>query len=164
MSKFILDICCGPKMFWFNKNHENTIYIDKRIEAHGFIPERPNRYVRPDVLSYFQYLPFKDNTFRLVVMDPPHIHSCGDLFRMAMTFGKLNKQTWAYNIRNGVNEAFRVLKNFGVLIFKWNETQIKKESVLKAIGKEPLFGHPVLSKVPTHWFTFMKINRPESGR
>jgi len=27
---------------------------------------------------------------------------------------------------------------------------------LNAIGKQPLFGHPVLSRVPTHWFTFMK--------
>ena len=74
-----------------------------------------------------------------------------------MTFGKLEKDTWAYDIRSGVDEAFRVLKDHGILIFNWNETQIKKSSVLRAIGRQPLFGHPVLSKVPTHWFTFMKL-------
>lgn len=31
-NKFILDACCGPKCFWYNKNHPNTIYIDKRVE------------------------------------------------------------------------------------------------------------------------------------
>lgn len=24
-NKFILDACCGGKMFWFNKNHPNTM-------------------------------------------------------------------------------------------------------------------------------------------
>ena len=155
--KNILDVCCGPRMMWFDKNHENTIYMDQRIERAGFIPERPNREVVPDIVADFRFLPFEDERFQLVVMDPPHIHSAGDLFRMTMTFGKLNKQTWAYDIRKGVEEVFRVLKTNGILIFKWNETQIKKKSVLKAIGKTPLFGHPVLSKVPTHWFVFMKL-------
>jgi len=56
-----------------------------------------------------------------------------------------------------VGEFWRVLEDYGVLIFKWNETSIKKKDVLKVIGKEPLFGHPVLSKIPTFWFVFMKF-------
>ena len=25
--KMILDVCCGSKIFWFNKHHKNTIYM-----------------------------------------------------------------------------------------------------------------------------------------
>ena len=100
---------------------------------------------------------FQNESFKLVVMDPPHIHSSGSLFRMTMDYGKLDKESWAYDISKGVDEAFRVLENKGVFIFKWNETQIKKHEVLRVIKQKPLFGHPVLSKVPTHWFTFMKL-------
>jgi hypothetical protein len=28
--KFILDACCGCRMFWFNKKHPNAIFIDRR--------------------------------------------------------------------------------------------------------------------------------------
>ena len=157
MKKIILDVCCGPRMMWFDKQHEHTVYVDQRIEEKGFIPERPNREIVPDIISDFRNLPFRDESFKLVVMDPPHIHSSGPLFRMTMTFGKLEKDTWFYDIRQGVEECFRVLEDYGILIFKWNETQIKKTDVLKAIKKKPLFGHPVQSKIPTHWITFMKI-------
>ena len=26
----ILDACCGSKMFWFDKEHKETVYMDKR--------------------------------------------------------------------------------------------------------------------------------------
>ena len=26
----ILDACCGSRMFWFNKEHENALYMDNR--------------------------------------------------------------------------------------------------------------------------------------
>ena len=164
MKKLILDVCCGPRMMWFDKQHEHTIYVDQRIEHPGFIPARPNTDVRPDIIADFRNLPFPDNRFKLVVMDPPHIHSSGPLFRMTMNFGKLEKDTWFYDIRKGVNECFRVLEDYGILIFKWNETQISKVDVLKAIKHKPLFGHPVKSKIPTHWMTFMKIPKVSRTR
>ena len=41
----------------------------------------------------------------------------------------------------------------GVLIFKWNEDQIKLSEVLKAIDHKPLFGN---RRSKTHWLVFMK--------
>ena len=39
--KFILDVCCGGKAFWFNKNHPNTIYQDIRTEEKfEFCPQK----------------------------------------------------------------------------------------------------------------------------
>lgn len=28
--KLILDACCGSKMFWFNKEHPDALYMDNR--------------------------------------------------------------------------------------------------------------------------------------
>ena len=36
----------------------------------------------------------------------------------------------------------RVLKPGGVLIFKWNEDQIKVPQILALTPNKPLFGHP----------------------
>lgn len=156
-NKFILDVCCGNREFWFDKKHNNVIYCDNRIEEKGFREDRPNKEIRPNVLSDFRSLPFKDETFDLIVMDPPHIIATGPLFRMTKSYGWLEQDEWWSDIRNGVNECWRVLKKMGVFIFKWNEASIGKREILNAIGRPPLFGHPVLSKIPTHWFTFMKF-------
>lgn len=31
-NKKILDACCGSRMFWFNKENKNTVYMDNRTE------------------------------------------------------------------------------------------------------------------------------------
>lgn len=31
MEKTILDVCCGSRMFWFDKNNEKVVFMDKRI-------------------------------------------------------------------------------------------------------------------------------------
>ena len=156
--KHILDACCGGRQFWFDKKQEYTIYMDIRKEEKGFQDARPNKEIKPDVLADFKRLPFADNFFKLIIMDPPHIIATGPLFRMPKEYGWLEQDSWWQDIRDGFNECWRVLDDLGILIFKWNETSIKRKDILNAIGKEPLFGHPVLSKIPTHWFCFIKIN------
>lgn len=159
-NKFILDACCGARLFWFNKKHPNALFIDIRKEEKGYNDYRPNREIKPDIIMDFRKLEFPDKSFKLVVMDPPHIISSRRNFRMTRDYGNLNEYTWHEDIKKGFDECWRVLDDFGILIFKWNETSIKKENILRIIGKEPLFGHPIRSKIPTHWFCFMKI--PES--
>ena len=154
--KFILDVCCGLRAFWFNKHHPNTIYLDKRTREKGFDDFRPNFCIKPDMEMDFKNLKFPDKSFKLVVMDPPHIIAKPESFRMVKYYGNLTKETWKNEIKKGFDECWRVLEDYGVLIFKWNETSIKKKEVLKVIGREPLFGHPTNSKCTTHWFTFMK--------
>ena len=77
---------------------------------------------------------------------------------MARNYGYWNKETWKTDLKAMFDECWRVLDDCGVLIFKWNEASIKKKEVLEVLGKEPLFGHPVKSKIPTHWFCFMKLD------
>ena len=158
--KFILDACCGSRMFWFQKNQPNTIFQDIREYDKGYIDNRPNRELHPDKIGDFRKMDFKDKTFKLIVFDPPHLIGKGMGSRMTRTYGELNKDTWKEDIKKGFEECWRVLDDFGVLIFKWNDSSVKRKEVLETIGKTPLFGHPNGSKIPTHWFCFMKI--PES--
>jgi SAM-dependent methyltransferase len=155
--KFILDVCCGCRQFWFDKKQANTVYMDIRREEKGFQDVRPNKEIQPDIVADFRRLPFPDERFKLVVMDPPHIISEGPLFRMTKEYGWLEQDTWTEDIRKGVEECWRVLEWNGVFVFKWNEASVDRATVLQVIKWEPLFGHPVLSKIGTHWFTFMKL-------
>ena len=73
--KLILDMTCGGRSIWFNKEHPNCIYFDRRDEEYeqtfGTDPSERHIKVHPDVLGDFRDLPFEDNTFSLVVFDPP---------------------------------------------------------------------------------------------
>ena len=59
-------------------------------------------------------------------------------------------------IRKGTRHCFRVLRNGGFLIFKWNETDIKVSEILKLTDQKPVFGHRSGKRNNTHWICFMK--------
>jgi SAM-dependent methyltransferase len=154
--KLILDPCCGSKMFWFDKNQPNTIYCDKRKEEHILCDGRTLN-IDPDFIMDFTDLKFADNTFKLVVFDPPHLFRCGKSSWLAKKYGRLDLN-WKEELSKGFNECYRVLDENGVLIFKWNERDIKVSELLDIFGKQPLFGHKTHSNGHTIWLTFMKIN------
>ena len=79
-NKKILDVTCGGKSIWFNKNHPNAIYADKRTEHITNIWKSGEHtcFVHPDVMCDFTDLPFDDNQFALVVFDPPHLINVGE--------------------------------------------------------------------------------------
>lgn len=163
--KFILDACCGGRMFWFNKKHPNAIYIDMRTAEKGHIQNGwdPNHSVEPDEIMDFRNLRYADNSFKLVVFDPPHIirKSVSEKSLMFKKYGTLLEDTWKDDLIKGFNECWRVLQDYGVLIFKWGESDVKKSEVLSILGRPALFGHPSRSSGTTHWICFMKI--PEGG-
>ena len=147
----ILDACCGSRMFWFDKENPNVIFMDIRQEYEelgtGHVID-----VDPDVVGDFRNMPFDDDTFDMVVFDPPHLIHAGENSWLAKKYGKLD-ELWPEDIRQGFAECMRVLKPNGSLIFKWNEDQISLQEVLAAIGEQPLFGN---KRSKTHWLVFMK--------
>lgn len=157
----ILDACCGGRMFWFNKKHPLAFYIDIRQVDPGFVTQRPNYAVRPDEIMDFRDMDFADETFYLVVFDPPHLNHAGDNSYMAKKYGKLSKN-WKEDLRRGFEECWRVTKENGTIIFKWNEYQIKTSEVIAAIGRQPLFGHTTNSKGTTKWMCFLKVTEETS--
>lgn len=165
--KKILDVTCGSRTIWFDKNHPAALYCDKRDEEYTGIWTSTKRdserkcVVHPDVVCDFTSLPFDDETFSLVVFDPPHLKSGGDNAWLAKTYGRL-EEGWEQMLHDGFAECMRVLKQDGVLVFKWSECQIPAEKVWKAIGQKPLFGHHSGKKMNTFWGCFMKLERKEN--
>lgn len=153
--KTILDACCGSRMFWFDKENPNVDFCDIR-ECHTKLCDGRSLDIIPSVFADFTNLPFEDNTYYLVVFDPPHLINIGDTSWMAYKYGKLDKDTWKTVLRDGFNECMRVLKPNGTLIFKWNETDIPVSTIIQVIGKTPLFGHKSGKLNKTHWLCFMK--------
>lgn len=153
-TKNVLDVCCGSKMFWFDKSNNDVLFGDIRQEQHKLCDGR-SLEINPDMLIDFRNLPFESARFNLVVFDPPHLLHLGQSSWMAKKYGVLNN-TWQDDIRAGFAECFRVLKPNGVLIFKWNECQIKTKQILELTEIKPLFGHVSGKRANTHWITFMK--------
>lgn len=159
--KKILDVTCGSRSIWFNKNHPNAVYCDRRIEAHYNIWKNNNGkterscIIDPDIQCDFTNLPFADNVFSLVVFDPPHLIKANETAWLVKKYGKLD-ESWPQMLHDGFAECMRVLKPDGVLIFKWSEYDIPAEKVWKAIGQKPLFGHHSGRKSKTFWGCFMK--------
>ena len=149
----ILDPCCGAKMMWFDKQNQRALFGDVRSESHTLCDGRALE-IKPDLVMDFTALPFDDETFRLVVFDPPHLIYAGEKSWLRKKYGSLNAQ-WRESLKKGFAECFRVLKPEGILIFKWNESQIKIKEVLALTDQKPLFGHPSGRKGLTHWYTFM---------
>lgn len=152
MDKLILDVACGSKMFWFDKNNENTIYMDNR-ELEDELCDGRKLIIKPDIIGDFRSIPFPDKSFKLVVFDPPHLIKVGKNSWLAKKYGML-EETWKDDIKKGFNECMRVLDDYGILIFKWNEQQIKLREILDAIDYKPLFGN---RRAKTHWLCFMKL-------
>lgn len=149
--KKILDACCGSRMFWFDKNNENVVFMDNRQES-CTLQDGRKLEVNPDVIGDFTKMPFDDETFYLVVFDPPHLLRAGKSSWLAKKYGIL-KDNWQDEIQKGFIECMRVLKKNGTLVFKWSEQQVSVSDILKAINVKPLFG---TRRGKTIFLVFMK--------
>ena len=154
--KVILDACCGGKYFWFDKNHKNTVYMDKRRVEKGAIPEQPNWSCEPDVIGDYRDTDFEDKSFKLIVWDIPH--------KLRNTSGLITKkygylgENWREDTAKGFKELWRILDDYGVLIFKYADLNVSVREMLSLFPEEPLFGTKSKKGVNnTYWFCFMKI-------
>lgn len=143
----ILDATCGKRMMWFDKFSENCVYMDIRRE------------MAPELVADFRVLPFADNTFNLIVFDPPHtscVKSHGIFIRK---FGALRSSTVHIDLYKAAKELFRVLKPHGILVFKWNTHDYKLEKILRLFPKRPLFGQKSAFRTKhassTYWMVFL---------
>lgn len=158
----VLDVCCGSKMFWFDREDERALFVDNRRERHT-LKDRSSKggsrelVISPDLQADFTALPFESERFSLVVFDPPHLARAGASGWMAKKYGRLSGD-WREDLRRGFAECFRVLKEHGVLIFKWCEEEIPVSQILALTPVKPLFGNRCGKTAKTHWITFIKFN------
>jgi len=111
--------------------------------------------VAPDVVADFTAMPFPDESFRLVVFDPPHFTRNGATGWIGLKYGTLG-DGWEDVLRRGFAECFRVLGPDGVLIFKWCADEIPLSRILALTPAKPLFGHRSGKQQKTHWAAFIK--------
>lgn len=149
--KRILDACCGSRMFWFDKENPDVVFADNR-ELHTTLCDGRRLIIKPDVKMDFRNIPYENETFKMVVFDPPHLIHAGEKSWLGQKYGILPTE-WKPYLKKGFDECMRVLETDGVLIFKWNEEQIRTSEILSNIGYKPLFGD---KRAKTHWLVFMK--------
>jgi ubiquinone/menaquinone biosynthesis C-methylase UbiE len=88
--KIILDACCGSRMFWFDKQNPDVLFTDIRSEEHTLCDGRTLE-IKPDMEMDFTQMPFEDETFKMVVFDPPHMNKLGKNTWMAQKLGNRYK-------------------------------------------------------------------------
>lgn len=153
----VLDPASGSRMFYFDRDDPRVLFGDIRTEQHVLCDGRALN-INPDAYTDFRSLPFRDESFSVVVFDPPHLVSAGPKSWQAAKYGRLNSDTWEQDLRSGFEECFRVLKADGVLIFKWAEVQIPVSKILTLTDRTPLLGHRSGKQAKTHWITFIKTS------
>lgn len=135
----ILDACCGTRQMWYDKHNPNAVYMDKFPRAFADGMGR-TLTCDPDIVGDFRNMPFDDNSFDLVVWDPPHISRAGQGHWIANKYGCADKETWETDLKSGFTECMRVLRPGGTLIFKWSDSELKIRKVLEIIGQNPVIG------------------------
>jgi SAM-dependent methyltransferase len=167
IAKPVLDACCGSRMFWFDRHDPRALMGDMRREAHT-LPDRSSKggarelIIDPDIDLDFRAMPFPDDTFHLVVFDPPHLIRNGANGWLAKKYGKLGTD-WRDDLQRGFAECFRVLRPHGTLVFKWNEHEVPVGTILALTDEKPLFGNRCGRTAKSHWIVFMKAG-PMEGR
>lgn len=152
--KPVLDACCGGRILCLDKNDQRSIFTYIREESHD-LTNGQTLVASPDVVPDFRNMVFEDNTFNIIVFDPPHSEAIGKTSWLVKKYGE-HFLYWEHDLKEGFRECFRVLKPHGTLIFKWNECQIPLKSVLSLTDEKPIFGIRDTSKKKTHLIVFMK--------
>lgn len=166
-NKDIIDVCCGSKMFYFDKNDHRVLFQDIR-NMETILCDGRHFEVRPDVQADFTNMPYPDNSFSMVIFDPPHLLRNTGKSKYKVMYGTLKNVGWQHTkygalyhdwkemLTQGFAECFRILKHGGFLIFKWNETDIKVSEIIQLTPEKPIFGHKSGKRSNTHWICFQK--------
>jgi SAM-dependent methyltransferase len=150
----VLDACCGSRMFWFDKESPLAIFQDCRRGVQTLCDGRV-LVVEPDVLADARKMPYPDNWFAHVVLDPPHLVNVGEQSYTFAKYGRLSRD-FKTDLRQIFAECFRVLRPEGTLCFKWCAEQIKLGEVLPlAEPYKPLYGQK--KGKGTFWLQFIKV-------
>lgn len=148
------------RSFYFNRQDERVVFGDIREKETHLLTNGQIIDIEPDEVMDFKSIPYPDETFYCVIFDPPHLFNLSEKSWMRKKYGVLYKETWQDEIKQGFAECFRVLKENGSLIFKWNETSIPLKEILKLTDNKPVIGHPSGKRMGTHWVLFIKNKKP----
>lgn len=150
------------------------MHYDKQNPLVLYIDERPE--VNPDVVADFKNLEFiASKSKKLVIFDPPHLIDKWQPNKennpFVSYYGLLKAETWQSDLKQGLLECWRVLDDYGTLLFKWSNHDKTMDEVFKVLPFKPLIAEETRknpnSKHPnnknsqfgansTVWFVFFK--------
>jgi SAM-dependent methyltransferase len=154
--KPVLDPASSMRSFYFNKTDERVIFGDIREDETHLLTNGQTIKIKPDEVMDFRAIPYPDETFEMVVFDPPHMLRLSEKSWMRKKYGVLDSENWRDDLTKGFAECFRVLKTNGTLVFKWNEVSIPLKDILTLTPYKPVLGHPSGKRMGTHWVLFIK--------
>jgi hypothetical protein len=154
--KLILDPASSMRSFYFDKKDKRVLFGDIRVKETHLLTNGQTIHIEPDEVMDFRAIPYPDETFKVVVFDPPHMLNLSEKSWMRKKYGVLDRETWQDDLAKGFAECFRVLKDEGTLIFKWNEVSIPLKDILTLTPYKPVLGHPSGKRMGTHWVLFIK--------
>lgn len=171
--KLILDATSAFRSMWFNKNNPLVDYFDKssdddlnkrRSKYNNLCGTTKFRYWNPKnktIQGTWAKLSFPDNTYKMVVFDPPHKKKLGEKSKFKQIYGELSPETWQRDLKQAFTEFFRVLQPYGFLILKWGSDDVSYKEILACSPIKPLYGNITNGtnkhkKSRTYWFCFMK--------
>ncbi len=154
--KLILDPASSMRSFYFDKKDKRVLFGDIRVKETHLLTNGQTIHIEPDEVMDFRAIPYSDEAFKVVVFDPPHMLNLSEKSWMRKKYGVLDKETWQDDLTKGFAECFRVLKDEGTLIFKWNEVSIPLKDILTLTPYKPVLGHPSGKRMGTHWVLFIK--------
>ena len=154
--KLVLDPASSMRSFYFDKQDNRVLFGDIRKNETHLLTNDQTIHIKPDEVMDFRSIPYSDESFQVVIFDPPHRLKLTAESDFIKKYGALDKETWREDLTQGFKECFRVLKTNGTLIFKWSEVSIKLKDILALTDQKPLLGHPSGKRMGTHWVLFIK--------
>lgn len=154
----VLDATCGGRQGWITKTYPHALYMDIRVRPPGFVEQRPNFSVLPEVRGDFATMPFEDDRFNMVYYDPPHVirKESNENSWVSQKYGTLLMENWKAVILDGLLDCWRVLCSGGCLIFKWSDVDEEGKQVIDMFPHKPLFGTRSGKDNNTIWYCFYK--------
>lgn len=84
---FILDPCCGSKMFYHDKESDAVMFCDIR-ELHTKLCDGRELYIQPDkIIDVTNMKNIADEAFSYIIFDPPHLVKVGESSWLAQKYG-----------------------------------------------------------------------------
>lgn len=69
--KLVLDPASSMRSFYFNKKDERVLFGDIRENETHLLTNGQTIHIEPDEVMDFRAIPYPDETFEMVVFDPP---------------------------------------------------------------------------------------------
>ena len=86
---FILDPCCGSKMFYHDKESDAVMFCDIR-ELHTKLCDGRELHIQPNkLIDVTNMEDIANEAFNCIIFDPPHLVKVGESSWLAQKYGKL---------------------------------------------------------------------------